>query len=71
MILRKKKQTQIMAKESRFRVPKGKGRGSGMDGHFGGLGDANCYIWNGWAMGPYCTAQGNMCDWVNLLQNRT
>ena len=21
--------------------------GSGMDGHFGSLGDANCYIWNG------------------------
>ena len=20
--------------------------------------DANCYIWNGWAMRPYCTAQG-------------
>ena len=32
---------------------------------------ANCYIWNGWTMGPYCTAQGNMCDWVTLLYNRT
>ena len=44
--------------------------GSGRDGHFGGLGDANCYIWNGWAMGSYCTAQGNVCDWVTLLYNR-
>ena len=24
--------------------------------------DANCYIWSGWAMGPYCTAQGSVCD---------
>ena len=38
-------------------------------GHLG-LGDANCYIWNGWAMGPYCTAQGTVCDWVTLLYNR-
>ena len=37
-----------------------------------GLGvDANCYIWNGWAMESYCTAQGNVCDWVTLLNNRT
>ena len=45
--------------------------GSTMDGHFEGLGDANCYIWNGWAMGSYCTAQGSVCDWVTLLYNRT
>ena len=25
----------------------------------------------GWTMGPYSTAQGNMCDWVTLLYNRT
>ena len=35
------------------------------------LGTANCYIWNGWAMGTYCTAQGNVCDWVILLYNKT
>ena len=23
-----------------------------------------------WAMGSYCTAQGTVCDWVNLLYNR-
>ena len=52
--------------------PEAGGRGArGMDGHFGGLGDANCYIRNGWAMGSYCTAQGNVCDWVTLLYNRT
>ena len=33
--------------------------GGGMDGHFGGLGDVNCYIWNEWAIGSYCPAQGN------------
>ena len=65
-----KKQKQIMAEKSRLGVG-GKGGGSGMDGHFGGLGDANYYIWNGWAMGSYCTAQGNVCDWVTLLYNRT
>ena len=45
--------------------------GNVTDGHLWGLRDANCYIWNGWAMGPYCTAQGNVCDWVTLLYNRT
>ena len=47
------------------------GGGSRMDGHFGDLGDANCYIWNGWKMGTYCIAQGNVCDWVTWLYNRT
>ena len=34
----------------------------GIDRHFGGFLDANCYIWNGWAMRSYCTAQRNLCD---------
>ena len=34
-----------------------------MDRHFGVFLDANCYIWNGWEMGPYCTEQGNVCDY--------
>ena len=45
--------------------------GSGKDGHFGGFLDANCYIWKERAMVPYCTAQGNVCDWVSSLYNRT
>ena len=60
-----------MAKESRLGVPKGERGESGMDGHFGGVLDANCYILNGWAIGPSCTALGNVCDWVTLLYNRT
>ena len=40
-------------------------------GHFGGFLGANWYIWNGWTMGSYCIAQGNVCDWVTLLYNRT
>ena len=32
--------------------------------------DANCGIWNGWAMRSYCIAHGNVCDWVTLLYNR-
>ena len=35
---------------------------SGMDGHLRGFLDADCCIWNGWAVEPYCTAQGNVCD---------
>ena len=54
--------------ESRLEVSEGEGRGSGMDGH---LGDTNCYIRNGWAMGSSCTAQGNVCDWVTYLFHRT
>ena len=56
-----------MAKKSRPGVPREGGRkGSGMDGHFGMQ-----TVWNGWAMGSYCTAQGNVWDWVTLLYNRT
>ena len=61
------KQKQVMAKESRLVVPGAGGR----DGQFGGVLDANCYIWNGWAVGPCCTAQGTVCHWVTLLYNRT
>ena len=35
-----------------------------------GLVDENCYIWNGWAMRAYCTAQGTAYDRVTLLHNR-
>ena len=61
-----------MAKKSRLGVPWQRGReGNGMDGCLEGLGETNCSIWNGWAMGSYCTAQVNVCDWVTLLYNRT
>ena len=61
-----------MNKESRPGVPGvGERGGSGMDGHFEGFLDANCYIWDRWAVGPYCIAQGNVCDWVTLLYDRT
>ena len=35
-----------------------------------GLVDANCNIWDGWAVGSYCTAQGTVHYWVTLLFNR-
>ena len=60
-----------MAKKSRLGVPKGERGRSGMDRHIGDYLDTNCYIWNEWTMGPYCTAQGNSCEWVTLLYNRT
>ena len=59
-----------MAKKRRLSFAKEKRGGSGMDGHFGGFLDANCDIWNGWAIGSY-TAQGSVYDWVILLYNRT
>ena len=50
-----------MAKERRLGVP-GAWKGGEWNGwHFEGFLNANCYIWSGWAMGPYCTAQGNKC----------
>ena len=39
-----KKQKQIMAKESRFGVPRGESGGSGMHGHFGGFLDAQLHL---------------------------
>ena len=61
----------FMAKMSRLGVPFG-GEGEGMGG-MGILGFGACrlFIWNEWAMGSYRTAQGNVCDWVTLLYNRT
>ena len=64
------KQKQITARKSRLLVPRGKAGRVGWMGSLGVL-DANCNIWNGWAMGPYGTAQGTVCDWVTLLYNRS
>ena len=53
------KQKQITAKESRLVVPGGEGRkwdGQAVQGFW-----MQTYIWNGWAMGPYGTAQGSVC----------
>ena len=71
ILFKKKKQDQIMAKESRLGVPSGDRAGSGMDRHFGVFFNANYYIWNRWAVRPYCTVQGNVCDQVTLLYNIT
>ena len=30
----------------------------GMDGHLGSVEGTNSYIWNGWAVGSYCTGTG-------------
>ena len=53
------KQNKIMAKENRLVVAGGKEEGVGWMMTFG-LVDANCYIWNRWAMRSYYTPQGNM-----------
>ena len=68
--------TQIILSANRNRSWPGKadlawfsGVGVGVGGWMGssGFGEANGYIWNGGAMGPYCTSQGPVCDWVTLL----
>lgn len=56
-----------MAKESRLVAASGAWGGNVLDEEFG---DANCYPWNGWAVGPYGTAQETVCDLVTLLYNR-
>lgn len=72
MILYKNnKQKQHGQEEQTWGSPGGRGEGVGGMDILGVLGDANCYIWNGWAMGSYCTAQGNMYDWGTLLNIRT
>ena len=55
---------------NRLVVPRWAGGKNGMNRPFGVFLDANCYIWNGCALGPYFTTQGTMCDWVTLLYNR-
>ena len=44
MVLSKKKQEQVMAKESRLGVPSGQRGGSGMDGLLGGFGCKLLYL---------------------------
>ena len=65
-------QKQTKAKKSRLGVL-GVGGRKGVAGRafLGFFSDAHCYIWNGGAMGSYCTAHGNVCDGVTLLYNRT
>ena len=62
------KQKQIMAKESRLWFPWGRGMGVAWTGSWE-FGDVNGYIWDRWAIEPYCTVQGTVCDWVPLLYN--
>ena len=67
--LKKKTETDHGQGEQTWGSQGEKGEGVGWTDSLGFL-DANCYVWNGWAMGPYCTAQGTVCDWVTLLYNR-
>ena len=66
---KKKTETDHDQGEQDLGFPEGKGEGVGWTG-IQGVWDANCHIWNGWAMGPYCTAQKTMWDWPTLLHNR-
>ena len=43
--------------------------GSGMDGQQG-FWMQTVVFGMGWAVGPYCTARGSVCDWVTFLYNR-
>ena len=53
-----------MAKENRLGIPRG---GRGWMGILGVLWMQTVIFGIGWAIEPYCTAQGNACDWVTLL----
>ena len=52
------KQKQIIAKEGQPVLAMGEWEGVGWTGSLG-LVVANCYMWNGWAMGPYSAALGH------------
>ena len=53
-----------MVKESRLGAAREEQGGSGMDGIWEVFW---MQTWNGWAIGPYCIAEGNVCGWVMLL----
>ena len=63
------KQRQITAMESRLVIAGRRGEEVAWTGSLG-LVDANCYIWNVWEMGAYCTAQGTVYDWVTAVQQK-
>ena len=71
MILSKKNRNRSWPRRAELGFPRDKEQGVGWMGILGVWGDVNSYIWNGWVMGPYCTAQGNVYDWVTLLYSRT
>ena len=63
------KQKQITAKESRLVVARDEGKGvQWMESLV--FVDANCYLWNGWVLGSYCTAQETIYAQVTLLCNK-
>ena len=62
-------QKQIMDLDNRLVVAREEVGRSGMDGVLA-LVDTNCNIWNRWAMGSCCIAQGTVCDRITLLYNR-
>ena len=62
-------QKQIMAKESRL-VVTSKEVGREWDGLVVQGFWMQTHVWSGWAVGPWYTAQGSVCDWVTLLYRR-
>ena len=65
-----KKQKQIMTKKSRLDVPKAERGGSGNGWAFWVLFGCNLLYLEWMGNEIYCTAQGNVCDWVTLLYKR-
>ena len=60
----------LMDMGNRLVVAKGEGEEVGWTGSVG-LVDANHYVWNGWAMGSYCMAQGTMSSLLgwNMMES--
>ena len=75
MILSKKKKqikNRSWPRRTELGFPRGRGEGVGV-GWMGILEVfwMKSYIWNGWPVGLYYIAQGNVRDWVTLLYDRT
>ena len=74
MILSKNKQTKTETDHGQEEQTwsswvEGEGEGVGWMGILGGLEDAKCYIWNGWAVGSYYTSQGHFVIQQNLTKH--
>ena len=65
------KQIQIMDTEDRLVVARGQGGDKQTDREFG-IGSFRLYIWDGWAMGSYYTAQGTVSSLLgkNLMKKK-
>ena len=66
-------ESKIWHRDPIYKTETDDGRGEQTCGSCGGEGrewDKQAVIQNWWAVWPYCTAQGSVCDWVTLLYDK-